>query len=365
VRTAPWLRALGALLLLCSLAQAQNEEKPSYLVGEVTQLDAAGTLALKAESAGTVAVHPAPNARFLRARPGATTLKDATPLAPSDIQLGDRVMVHGFKSKDGASFDAREVVVMTRGDIEQKREAELADWRKRGIVGVVTAVDKDHGTISVRLGRRPDAPGMVIETSGRPVAFKRYAPDSVRFLDARASSLGEIASGDELRALGEKQEDGARLAAEQIVTGSFRVITATVTAADAPKGEVMVKDDESGREVRVSVGKDARVRRLPPEMAQRLGRPPSPEAVASPGPRPRRGGEDLLSRLPEAQVSELKVGDRILVSSTRGLDEGKMNAIVVVLGLEAMPAAPAPQRRGRGTDVGMPADLMDLGLSLQ
>jgi hypothetical protein len=71
--------------------------------------------------------------------------------------------------------------------------------------------------------------------------------------------------------------------------------------------------------------------------------------------------EDLLERLPAVTLADLKTSDRVLVSSTKGADTSRMNAIVLVSGLEAIPA---PRRPGRGAEVELPGDLMDLGLSL-
>ncbi|MFI5184514.1 MAG: hypothetical protein ACHQNV_08955, partial [Vicinamibacteria bacterium] len=77
------------------------------------------------------------------------------------------------------------------------------------------------------------------------------------------------------------------------------------------------------------------------------------------------GSEDLLERLPVLALEELKTGDRILVASTKGSDASRVTAIAVVSGLEAFKSA-APtgsgRRMGRGPDVGLPADLMDLGM---
>jgi hypothetical protein len=372
----PPLSLLGALALLLAPAhslQAEEVQKPRYVVGDVTAVDAASrTLTLKTDAGKAVAATVAPGASLLRAKPGDTTLTEAAPVSLPDVVVGDRVMLHGFLSQDGA-LDARKVVIMTRGDIAQKQQAEQADWRRRGLVAVVTEVDPAKGEILVRLGRRPDAPSLIIETAGRPVTFRRYAPDSVKFSDARPSRLEDVRVGDELRALGERSTDGNRLTAEQVVSGAFRVISGPVTAVVAEKGEVTLKDDESEKPVTVSVGPDARLRRLPPEIAHRFGRAPSPEGSPAPSPgggapRVRRGGgsaaEELLAGLPPITLSELKVGDRILVSSTKGSDATRMNAIVVVAGLEQLPAPPA-SRRGRGADVGLPADLIDLGLSLQ
>ncbi|MFI5184734.1 MAG: hypothetical protein ACHQNV_10060, partial [Vicinamibacteria bacterium] len=74
----------------------------------------------------------------------------------------------------------------------------------------------------------------------------------------------------------------------------------------------------------------------------------------------------LLERLPVATLGDLKPGDHILVSSTKGSDPSRLNAIAVVTGLEAFRVPSGASRRaGRGPEVGLPADLTDLGMGLQ
>jgi hypothetical protein len=392
---------VAPLLLISSLwASAQTPpRKADSVVGEVTAIDQR-QVTLKPDTGGTVVVSISDGASLLRAQPGATSLTDASPLALEELAVGDRVLVRGRLSEDKASLAARQVVVMTRGDIAQKREAEQADWRKRGILGTVTAIDAQKGEITLQPRRFGTAGPMVLPTANRKIGFRRYASGSVKFADAKKSSLSEVKVGDQLRALGERNPDGTTFLAEQIVFGTFRTIVGDVVAIDAAKGELAIKGDESGDRLSVSVGPDARLRRLPPEMAARLAAPReggAPPGSSAPGGGPggapaanvppgasssgaaggggwggrREGGggsEDLLERLPVVTLAELKAGDRILVASTSGPDASRVNAIAVVSGLEALrAAAPAGngRRMGRGPEVGLPADLMDLGMGLQ
>jgi hypothetical protein len=206
------------------------------------------------------------------------------------------------------------------------------------------------------------------------VRFRRYAPDSVKFSDARPSALGEVQVGDQLRALGQRGADGSPFLPEQIVFGTFRTVAGPVAQVDPAHGELTVRDEESGKPVRVAVGPDARLRRIPPEMGARLGRwrggasaggPPggAPRGGAPPGGR--GGSEDLIDRLPVTTLADVKPGDRVLVSSTKGSDPGRLNAIALVAGLETLaPPRAAGGRFGRGGDNELPPELMDLGMSI-
>jgi hypothetical protein len=222
----------------------------------------------------------------------------------------------------------------------------------------------------------------VVDTQGRPATFKRYPTDSVKFSDARPSTLGEVQVGDQLRALGDRNGEGV-LQAEQLVFGTFQIVSGAVASVDAASGTVVLKDDTSKQSVSVQVGPDARLRSLPPEMAARLlarraaGAEGAPERPANAGPggspeggppgaRGHMNPDALIERMPTAALGDIKAGSRVLVSSTKGTDATHLNAIVLVTGLESLiVAAPGPRRGGRGMDVGLPGELMDLGMALQ
>ena len=52
--------------------------------------------------------------------------------------------------------------------------------------------------------------------------LKRYAPASVRFDAAPPAPIDAIHAGDQLRARGTKNADGMSIAAEEVVSGTFR-----------------------------------------------------------------------------------------------------------------------------------------------
>ncbi len=387
---------LALALLLSSLAGAARAQeaarKPETWIGAITAIDVAQRrLTARSDAGASVWIAVPEKARLLRAKPGAKDLSDAAAVAFEALSAGDRILVRGTFTEDRSSLVARQVVVMTHEDISSRHEAERADWARRGILGVVTAVDPATGEVALQIRRFGGASTVVLPTSNRAIVFRRYAPDSVKFSDALPSRLSEIQVGDQLRALGERSPDGAQFMAEQVVFGTFRTVAGEVESVDATKGVVTLHDDESGQSLVATVGPDARIRRIPPEFAARLaqragaapgdggperarpegprpegGQPPGEEAGRAGGPRAWRSGgggsQDILERFPVATLAELKPGERVLVSSTKGADPSKLTAIALVAGLDALrPPASAP-RMGRGTDVGIPADLMDLGM---
>jgi len=351
---------------------AEAPRKADSVIGDVAAVDAgARKLMVKTGSGTAVEVRADDKTAVLKARPGSSTLSDATPVRLEDVAVGDRVLARGRLAEDKASLAARQVVLMSRGDISEKQEAERADWRRRGILGIVSAVDPVKGEITVQARRMGGADPVVIAAAGTNVRFRRYAPDSVKFSDARPSTLAEVRVGDQLRALGQRGADGGPFVPEQIVFGTFRTVAGPVAQIDAAGGEVTVKDEESGKPVRVAVGPDTRLRRIPPEMGARLSRWREGASAAGPpggppGGRPGGGGsEDLIDRLPATTLAEVKPGDRVLVASTRGADPGKLNAIALVAGLESLaPPRAAGGRFGRGGESELPPELMDLGLSI-
>src|SRR5258708_35437320 len=82
---------------------------------------------------------------------------------------------------------------------------------------------------------------VVIHTSQATV-IRRYASDSMKFEDAKPSTLAEIHPGDQLRARGSRGPDGTELTAEEIVTGSFRNVAGTVNSVDAVTVKISVED---------------------------------------------------------------------------------------------------------------------------
>jgi hypothetical protein len=216
------------------------------------------------------------------------------------------------------------VIVMSRSDLAQKRQREQEDWQKRGMSGTVSALGPGASTFTISSG-----PSIVAVRPSAKAEYRRYAPDSVRFSDARPSSLAEIKIGDLVRLLGDRSGDGTSIVAEQIVSGSFRQVAATITTVNAEAGEITVRDLATKRPLTVRVNSDSTMRKLPLEMAAALAQ------------RYRSGGQggdtgQMLDRLPAMPLSALKPGDAIMLSSTIGSEPGRVTAVMLLAGVEPL-----------------------------
>src|SRR5215813_1763494 len=79
--------------------------------------------------------------RFLRVAPGAKDLENATPISSSAMTSGDRILARRRSGGGAGSFVATSVIVISKSDLDRKHAAERAEWEKRGVGGVITALD--------------------------------------------------------------------------------------------------------------------------------------------------------------------------------------------------------------------------------
>jgi hypothetical protein len=250
---------------------------------------------------------------------------------------------------------ALEFYVMSKGDIAQKRESEREEWSKRGIAGTITVVNAETKEITVDARSAEGAKPVVIATTA-DTKFRRYAPDSVRFGDAKPSALSELKVGDQLRALGTKSTDGARFSADEIVAGAFQTIGGAIVEVNAEKQEIKINDVQSKQPVTIVVSKDSQLKRLTPELLNAL-LPPKPGSGSTTPPS--KGGGDLqemFDQLPLVTLAELKPGESILISSTKGADPARVTAIAVVSGV-----GPLLQNNQGGRPAAVSLGAMSLG----
>ena len=369
--------AVSVFLSLSALGQAAAPQAKA--LGEIKSLNG-GSLVLATEEGKSVAVSFADGMRVVRIPPGATDLKNATPITPQDLQVGDRVLVRGKASDDGKTMTAASVIVMKQSDLSAKQQQERDDWQKRGIGGLVSAVDPSAGTVTISVASLAGTKKVVIQTNKKTVV-RRYAENSVKFDDAKSSTLANINPGDQLRARGTKNDDGTEFAAEEIVAGTFRNVAGTITAINAADNSLTVMDVLSKKSVAVIVAPDSQLRKLPPMMAQGIamrlkGQQPgaqagtnAPGAAASAPPAAAQGGnpqrpsgnaagyggggsgggsgrgdlQQALGRLPAVPLSDFQKGDAVILVSTEGNAAG-VTAITMVGGVEPiLTAAPGAQ----------------------
>jgi hypothetical protein len=309
------------------------------------------------------------NATLVRVAPNQKDLKNATKITAGDINVGDRVLVRGHISEDQKTLLATAAIVMSKVDIARKQEAERADWQRRGVGGLVSSVDPASSTVTISMAALGATKKVVVHIS-KDTILRRYAPDSVRFDDAKPGTLDQIKPGDQLRARGTRNEDGSEFAAEEIVSGSFRNIAGTVSSIDISQNTITVTDLKTKKPVLVKVTSDSQLRKLPPQMAQRIamrlkggsaGGPTSgagtggaaPPAVPPAGVPPTGGGpggprpggapdlQQILSRMPPATLADLQKGDAVMIVATQGTASGGVTAITLLSGVEDILASSA------------------------
>lgn len=253
------LRSIALVLLMAAArrpisAQGNTAAAPPT-AGVVTRLGSIRSITESGLSVATdlgseVTVKLQPGAHLYRLTPGQSDLKVATPMQRTDLQVGDRVLVRGRVENDGVTVDAGAVFAMKQQDIAQRRQQEMLDWQRRSVDGLVKQIDLEAGTVTLSVGSASGGTSIVVRTSPK-TKYKRYAPDSVKWEDAVTSRLEDMHVGDQLRAKGNRNEDGTELEAEEVVAGTFRNIAGLVTAIDSTQRTLTVQELVTKKQVTV------------------------------------------------------------------------------------------------------------------
>ncbi|HWB85557.1 MAG TPA: hypothetical protein VG675_15540 [Bryobacteraceae bacterium] len=363
------MRLLQTFLALGVVTGAAFAQSPStapasanaQVIGQVTALDAqARQITLKPDTGEAVTVILGDRTLLVRVPPGEKDLKKATRITLPDVAVGDRVLAIGPEADQKVT--ARSVIVMSKTDLARKQQLEVEDWQKRGTAGTVTAVDAAAKSITLKAGEK----SITVQTSDQ-TQFRRYAPNSVKFSDAKPGTFAEVQVDDRVRVLGDKSADGATVKAEQLVSGTFRQIAGTIISVSPATNEVKIKDLKTNKPLTVHVNSDSTVKKLPLQMAMMMARRYAPAgaqgrggmgggrrfgqggggmgggrggAGMSEGSGGMRGGSgdvgQMIERLPPVTLADLKTGDAIMVSSTSGTDPDNVTAISLLAGVEPL-----------------------------
>ena len=353
-------------------AQPAAPQTAARSVGAIKAI-AGNTITITTDSGSETNILVDDSTRILRTNPGEKDLKAAVAIKLIDLQTGDRMLVRGKLASDGKTLVPSTIVVLKKSDLSDLQQQQLQDWQKRGVGGLVRAVDAPAGTVTLSVAAPAGNKSVVVHTT-KSTIVRRYAPDSVKFDDARKGSLDQIKPGDQLRARGSSGADSADLAADEIVSGTFRNIAGIISSVDSANHTVTVMDLSTKKPVVVSFSDDSQLRKLPPMIAQRIamrmkggvvpgrmqagGVAPAGAAAASPaggasppagapgdfqrmrgaasGGRPGGGAADLqqiLSRIPPLASSDLLKGDAVMLVATTG---ARPTAITLLTGVEAI-----------------------------
>lgn len=261
-----WVTLFVSAFLYAQEAPQPAKPKMSSIIGEIKAKDAS-KLTVKTDAGESYTATLDERTSFVKVQPGEKDLSKASKIAFGDLNVGDRVMARGQVAEETKTIPARMIIVMTKSDLEQKQAKERAEWTTRGGAGVVDSVTADAVVITQKVRNENKQVTLAVGPNTR---IRRYANDSIRFNDAKASTVAEIKKGDQLRVLGTKNEDGSKIAAEEIVYGTFRLIPATVISADPATGEIKVTDLDSKKPILVLATSDSQIKKLPEMMARML-----------------------------------------------------------------------------------------------
>jgi hypothetical protein len=383
-----------AVIFVLSLIAVGVGQAPAVVsvIGEVKAIDsAANQMVVRADSGVLFNVTLSDKTQYLRVAPGETSLAKAAKITLADVGAGDRVLARGRGAAEQKTVPALQVVVMSKADLAKKQEQERAEWRRRGVSGIVASLNPSTQEITVSSRTMMGAPQAVIIPVTDKVMMRRYPPDTIpKYSDAKPSKFAEVKVGDQLRALGDRTPDGTHLTAEEVVFGTFKIAGGTVTAIDAASNQIKINDLQTKKPLTIILKPESVLRRYPqggmfggggaggpgaapnaapgaantaPSAAQGQAQQ-RPQGVGPGGPQgagPGRGGmnmADLLERLPIISINDLKVGDTIIMSSLQGSDPSQLTAISLVTGIEplltmmaARPQAGGQAGRPQGVDL--------------
>jgi len=371
-KPAPWTVWTAVTLALLCIAMARGTARgqtaqappPAQVIGTIKSVSGT-TLTLTPDKGGEVTVSVQPAARIVQVAPGQTDLKNAATIQLSDLQVGDRIMARGKASDDARTLAAGVIVAMKKSALDAKQQGDREDWQKRGVGGLVNSLDAGTGVITIRVAGPAGVKPLAISTTATTV-IRRYAPGSVQFDDAKASAIDQIKVGDQLLARGTRSADGASLAADEVVSGTFRNISGTVNSVDAANSSLSVTDLVTKKPVAVQITAQSKVIKIPAQAAQGIaarlrgaagGRGGAEGGGAAAGAAGGgaaqgqggggRGNPDLqqiVGRLPAAQLSDFMKGDAVMIVSTPNGNSDAVIAITMLGGVEPILAAPSGQQ---------------------
>src|SRR5216684_8234202 len=248
-----------------SASPAQTAPAIVSLVGEVKAIDAtAKQIVLRADSGVISTINLSDKTQYKRLPPGETTLAKATDITLTDVGPGDRVLAKWRAGANIKTAPTPQVVVMSKADLAKKQEQDRAQWRRRGVSGIVASVNPSTQEITVSSRTLMGAPQAVIIPVTDKVLMRRYPPDTIpKYSEAKPSKFEEVKVGDQLRALGDKSADGTHLTAEEVLFGTFKIAGGTVTAIDATTNQIKINDLQTKKPLTVILKPDSVLRRFP------------------------------------------------------------------------------------------------------
>ncbi len=371
MRASAALLLIGLAVLSPSAAKSQAPAAATHYLGSITTING-DTLTVKTDQGDVHQVQVPATAQLKRIAPGQTDLSKAETIDFSGLAMGDRVLVNIDPNATGATPQALRVIAIKQADVTKMQQAQSEAWAQ-GVHGLVKSVDVASGTIVVNTRAGAMTKPVTVNTA-QATTLKRYAQGSVNFSQAQPAPISAIQAGDQIFVQGSKSADGTSIAAQGVVSGSFRSIPGTVIAVDAASSTVSVKDLATKKPVTIHVSADAQLRRLDDRMATMVatrlkgGAGGGQRAGGGGGGGGQSGGaganggggggqrsfsqsgggqggggdlETILERAGTIQLASLQKGEAVMIVATE--DSTGVNAIKLLAGVEPLLEAPEAQ----------------------
>jgi hypothetical protein len=343
-------------------------KKPTGLLGDLVTVDASGgVLTIRVADGSTATAALTGTTEYVRVQPGSKTLDGAEKISVDALAVGDRVWARGSETNGAGALVARQIVLMSAKAISEKRQQERREWQARGAFGTVTSVDAAKGEVAMKSNRGTD----LIVAVAPDTSIMRMKPGARDLTGAEHIKLEELTVGAQIAVRGDGGPQAGRIAASEILTGTFpRPVRGRIASIDPAKREVHLTSGD-GSATTVVVAADAVVRKLTPPSGQGReagGVPGAPPAGAPSGgqrattpqtdgaaPRGegRRGGgpggfgmlfgdrSELMSRTEALRFEELATGDFVFAVADPD-PQGNTNKVSLVVKV-VIPAG-TPQR---------------------
>jgi hypothetical protein len=379
--------AATASLFAQDAAPAAKASPYISVIGSVSKADAAGkVLTVKSDKGDETTVKFSDQTSFLRMAAGETDMKKATEAKATDVEAGDRVIARVLTA-DPTGKPARTVYITKQADLAKRTQDTLAQW-KNATKGIATAIDSGAKTITIASKQGPATRESKLDISGK-VDFRQYNAETGQY---EPGTMAGIKTGDQILVVGQKNADGTEIKADAIGFGAFKTIGVVIKSVDPATNVITATEASSKKPITVALRADTSIKKFSEMGANMVARMVNPTFQAAGGGRGQRGqggapgaapgaggapegavvppsggapggfgGEgrgagraggrggrgmdigSIIEQQPAIQLSELKVGDALIVTgATTGADATKLYASAVVAGVEPiLRAAPS------------------------
>lgn len=355
MRTACAMALTGLAMLAVTAGIARAQAVTRYL-GSITAISG-DTLTVKTDKGDMQQLQVPSTAQLKRIAPGQTDLSKAEALEFGGLAIGDRVLVNIDPNATNGTPQAARIIAIKQADVTKMQQAESAEWAA-GVHGLVKSIDAASGVIVVNTRAGAVTKPVTVNTT-QATTLKRYSQGSVSFDQAQPAPISAIQPGDQIFVRGTKSADGASIAAQGVVAGSFRSIAGTLISTDVSGSTVTVKDLATKKQVTVHVSAEAQLRRLDERMATMIAT--RLKGGNGGGQRQGQGGgqgggqrtfsqsgggaggdlETILERAQAIQLSSLQKNEAVMIVATE--DSTGVNAIKLLAGVEPLLEAPEAQ----------------------